>query len=281
MGHTESFIMSSRRSLALPLSALLALLLGIAASPLIAAAPADDLLHLHQLRLATQKSLGDFYMYNGMEGDQRYARMIGESLQQGQSRLDELGQMPGEGSKALYTGLQREWQSYRDSLQALMEAMRKQGYTDLQPIADLADNNQRLMALSAELYRKMQEESAYQVPPLTQRSREQSLLMRGIALDYASRSASVGGSFFGGGEERAIDELVGEFGSRLDNLNRAKQNTPQIASTLGTITTKWRYIEKSLRNYNENTVPFLVSKYSDSIIEGLEGVSAQYAADQQ
>ena len=277
MGHTEP-LMSSRRSLTFPLGALL---LAIVASPLLAAAPADDLLRLHQLRLATQKSLGDFYMYNGMEGDQRYARMIGESLQQGQSRLDELDELPGEGSKALHTGLQREWQSYRNGLQTLMETMRKQGYTDLQPVADLADNNQRLMAISAELYRKMQEESAYRVPPLTQRSREQSLLMQGIALDYASRSASVGDSFFGGGEERAIDELVGEFGSRLDSLNRDKQNTPQIASVLSTITTKWRYIEKSLRNYNENTVPFLVSKYSDSIIDSLEGGSAQYAANQQ
>ena len=90
MGHTEP-LMSSHRSLAFPLGALL---LAIVASPLLAAAPADDLLRLHQLRLATQKSLGDFYMYNGMEGDQRYARMIGESLQQGQSRLDELGELP-------------------------------------------------------------------------------------------------------------------------------------------------------------------------------------------
>ncbi|MGQ7958842.1 hypothetical protein ACUTAF_14245 [Pseudomonas sp. SP16.1] len=272
--------MSSHRSLASPLGVLVALLLGIAASPLLAAAPADDLLRLHQLRLATQRSLGDFYMYNGMEGDQRYARTIGESLQQAQSRLDELDQMPGEGSKTLYAGLQREWQSYRDGLQMLLEAMRKQGYTDLQPVADLADHNQRLMAISAELYRKMQEESGYSVPPMTQRSREQSLLMQGIALDYASRSASVGGSFFGGGGERAIDELAGEFNSGLDKLNRARQNTPEITSDLRAITTKWRYIEKSLLNYNENTVPFLVNKYADSIIASLEGVSAQYAASQ-
>ncbi|NRF37048.1 hypothetical protein HRF58_20475, partial [Bacillus velezensis] len=73
--------MPSRRSLVFPLSALLVLLFMLLSPPLLSAAPADELLRLHQLRLATQKSLGDFYMYNGMEGDQRYARMIGESLQ--------------------------------------------------------------------------------------------------------------------------------------------------------------------------------------------------------
>ena len=93
--------MSSRRSLEFPLSALLVFLFTLFFPPLLSAAPTDDLLRLHQLRLATQKSLGDFYMYNGMEGDQRYARMIGESLQEGQAYLDGLGEMPGEASKAL------------------------------------------------------------------------------------------------------------------------------------------------------------------------------------
>jgi hypothetical protein len=156
--------MSSRRSLAFSLSALLVFLFALV-SPSLLAAPADDLLRLHQLRLATQKSLGDFYMYNGMEGDQRYARMIGESLQEAQGHLDALGEMPGAGSKALRSQWQGEWQGYRDGLQALMEAMRSQGYTDLQPVADLADNNQRLMAIAQELYQKIQQESGHSVAP--------------------------------------------------------------------------------------------------------------------
>ena len=273
--------MSSRRSLAFPLSTLLFFVFTSLFSTLLNAAPANDLLRLHQLRLATQKSLGDFYMYNGMEGDQRYARMIGESLQEGQSHLDSLGEMPGEASKALRVQVQNNWQRYHAGLLTLMEAMRSQGYTDLQPVADLAESNQQIMAVSQELYKKIQQESGYSIPPLTQRSREQSLLMQSIALDYASRSASVGASFFGGGEERAIDELASEFATRLNNLSKTQQNTPEINAALSAISTKWRYIENSLRNYNENTVPFLISKYSDSIIEGLEAVAAQYATSQQ
>ena len=163
--------MSSRRSLAFPLSALLLFVFTSLSSTLLSAAPADDLLRLHQLRLATQKSLGDFYMYNGMEGDQRYARMIGESLQEGQSHLDGLGEMPGDASKALRAKLQTNWQSYRSGLQALMEAMRSHGFTDLQPVADLAENNQRIMAIGKELYQKIQQESGFSVPQLTQKSR--------------------------------------------------------------------------------------------------------------
>jgi hypothetical protein len=272
--------MSSRHKLASPLGALLAFTLNLLLAPCLLAAPADDLLHLHQMRLAAQKSLGDFYMFNGMEGDQRYARMIGESVQQAQTQLDALGVMPGEGSKTLHEHLTGQWQHYRNALQSLMEAMRKQGFTDLRPVADMAESNRQLMDIAQALYLKIQQESGQTVPALAQQSREQSLLMQGIALDYAARSASVGASFFGGGEERALDEQVQVFASRLDDLAQAQQNTAEISAALGTIGTKFRYIEKSLLNYNQNTVPFLVNKYSDSIIEELEGVSAQYAAHQ-
>jgi hypothetical protein len=265
-------------------SRLLAILLGtLLTLPAFAStqsAPADSLLKLHQMRLAAQRSLGDFYMYNGMEGDQRYARLIDESVQQADTRLKELGEMPGEASKFLHTQLAQEWQSYNSELTGLVTALKQQGFTDLQPVADLTARNKRLMDLSNELYARIQQEGATLVPPLTQRSRDQSLLMQTIAVDYASRSASIGGSFMGGSGGKAIDELAGEFANQLASLEQAPQNTPEIRQALDGISTKWRYIEKSLKNYNENSVPFLINKYSDRIIDGLEDVSARYSAVQ-
>ncbi|UVE19205.1 hypothetical protein NVV93_07470 [Pseudomonas sp. LS44] len=245
------------------------------------AAPADDLLKLHQVRLAAQKTLGDFYMYNGMEGDQRYARMIEASLQQADTQLKAIGEMPGDSSQALRGQLDSQWQAYESELQGLVSTLKSDGFTDLQPIADLAARNQQLLELSTELYKKIQQEGAVQVPPLTQQSREQSVLMQTIAVDYASRSASVGGSFYGSAEGATpIEELVKTFSEKLNSMEKAPQNTAQINQALENIGTKWRYIEKSLQNYNEKSVPFLVNKYSDRIIEGLEAVSAQYSVAQ-
>lgn len=270
----------SSRLLVICLSTLLATILP---SPTLASQASDterNLLKLHQLRLTTQKSLSDFYMLNSMEGDQRYARMIEESLDKADEHLNGLRDMPGEGSKALRSQLEQLWKGYKIDLGNLTGALRKQGYTDLQPVADLAARNQQLMALSQTLYSKIQQESGHSAARLTQHSREQSLLMQAIAVDYASRSASVGATFMGGGESLPIEELVKEFASNLASLENAAQNTPQIKQTLSGVSTKWRYIEKSLLNYNENSVPFLINKYSDSIIEGLEQVSAQYSATQ-
>ena len=272
--------MSSRSLLAIALKFLLLFSLPSFAYSAETASSADSLLKLHQLRLAAQKSLGDFYMYNGMEGDQRYARMIDTSLQNGQALLGSLTQMPGDGSKALLAQLDQHWNSYQSELKVLADTLKTQGYTDLQPVADLANHNQQLMALSAELYSKIQQESGRTVSALTQLSREQSLLMQSIAVDYASRSASVGGSFIssGGENSKSIDELANHFVQVMDKLEQAPQNTEETRQSLGAIKTKWRYIEKSLKNYNEKSVPFLVNKYSDRIIEGLEALSGQYAA---
>ncbi len=272
--------MSSRSLLAIALKFLLLFSLPSFAYSAETASSADSLLKLHQLRLAAQKSLGDFYMYNGMEGDQRYARMIDTSLQNGQALLGSLTQMPGDGSKALLAQLDQHWNSYQSELKVLADTLKTQGYTDLQPVADLANHNQQLMALSAELYSKIQQESGRTVSTLTQLSREQSLLMQSIAVDYASRSASVGGSFIssGGENSKSIDELANDFVQVMDKLEQAPQNTEETRQSLGAIKTKWRYIEKSLKNYNEKSVPFLVNKYSDRIIEGLEALSGQYAA---
>ena len=272
--------MSSRSLLAIALKFLLVFSLPSFADNVERGNSADSLLKLHQLRLATQKSLGDFYMYNGMEGDQRYARMIDSALQNGQALLGGLTQMPGDGSKALLAQLDQHWSGYQSELKDLADTLKTQGYTDLQPVADLASHNQQLMALSAELYTRIQQESGQNVSPLTQLSREQSLLMQSIAVDYASRSASVGGSFIssGGENSKSIDELANDFVQVMDKLEQAPQNTAETRQSLGAIKTKWRYIEKSLKNYNEKSVPFLVNKYSDRIIEGLEALSGQYAA---
>ncbi len=266
--------MSSRLTSIL-LSSLLMLPLSFSAH---AGEPSQDLITLHHLRLAAHKTLSDFFMFNGMEGDQRYAKQIQASEEQVNAALQQLQDLSGEGSKALHSQLQQQWQAYQIQLKDLITALETEGFTDLQPVADLATHNQQLMSLSGELYGKIQQESSTSVPPLTERSRELGLLMQTIAVNYASRSASVGASFFGGGDERAIDELAVDFNKRLQKLKASPRNTAEIKASLQSVQTKWNYIEKSLKNYNENSVPFLISKYSEQIISGLEKTSELYAA---
>lgn len=232
------------------------------------------------MRLATQKSLNAFFMYVGQEGDQRYASLIESSAQTAEARLQRLDGVNGSESRRLLGQLREQWRDYAQDLDKLTGAVRNKGYSDLQPVADLARRNQQLMDLGGQLYRSLQRENAATVPTLTEQSCEQSLLMQDIALDYASRNASVGASFFGGGE--ASTGRPGQpLSVNLLKLQQAPQNDEEIARALRSVAIKWHYIEKSLRNYNQNSVPFLVNKNADRIIDGLEKVAALYAARNQ
>lgn len=238
---------------------------------------ASDLKHLQTFHLATQKSLGDFYMYNSMEGDQRYARMIDASRQQAREQLGKLANLADVGAAGLQTQLQQQWQRYDGELTTLMAALQKQGYTDLQPVADLAARNRQVLEIAQALYEALQRMDGNAISEQMAATRELSVLMQSIAVNYAARSASVGASFSGDSSERPIEELVADFSARLSALRKHPGNGTAVNTTLDGVATKWRYIEGSLRNYNEKSVPFLVNKYSDSIIRSLADVDTLYA----
>lgn len=238
---------------------------------------ASDLKHLQTFHLATQKSLGDFYMYNSMEGDQRYARMIDASRQQAREQLGKLANLTDVGAAGLQMQLQQQWQRYDGELTTLIAALQKQGYTDLQPVADLAARNRQVLEIAQALYEALQRMDGNAISEQMATTRELSVLMQSIAVNYAARSASVGASFSGDSSERPIEELVADFSARLSALRKQPGNGTAVNTTLDGVATKWRYIEGSLRNYNEKSVPFLVNKYSDSITRSLADVDTLYA----
>lgn len=264
-----------------PLARLLSTLILSALPALAAAAPAEDLLAIHQLRLAAQRSLSDFFMLTSMEGDPRYVKLIDSSTQDADTRVTQLGDMPGEASRQLKSQLQTQWSAYRQALIAQTQAQKQNGYSDFKPLGELATRNRQLLDTAEQLYGKIQEESGQQVPPLTQQSREQSVLMQAITWNYVSRNASVGASPVSSDDQQPLDDLTNRFAINLLKLQQAPQTTPEIGKELHSIAIKWHYIEKSLQSAAQGSVPFLIDKYSDGIIADLEQISSLYAAAQQ
>lgn len=267
----------SRRALAQLLSALL-----FSALPLLAHADtAGDLLSLHQMRLATQRSLSDFFLLTSTEGDARYAGLVDSSTAEAASAAGRLGAMPGGASNQLKNQLEQQWQAYSQNLTQQIQAQKQNGYNDFKALGDLAEQNRQLLDTAEQLYGKIQEESGSQVPPLTQQSREQSLLMQAITWNYVVRNASVGANPVKSDDQQSLDDLSNRFAINLLRLQQAPQTSPEIGRQLRAISTKWHFIEKSLQSAAQSNVPFLIDKYSDGIIADLEQVSGLYAAAQQ
>ncbi len=268
------------RVYALCLSVLLTLPLpALAAAPTAASeqATATVLNTLFFLRLETQRSIGGFYMFNSQEQDQRYAKQAHENLALAIENLNKLPTPTSTQAQALQTQLTTDLNTYNAELRRLITALKEQGYTDLQPVADLANLNSSILKTSKELEEQLLQDNQYSLPNLTLLAREQSLLMQSIAADYAARSASVGASFFADGEKQPLDKLSEIFANNLASMQSNPKNTSDTSKALRTLQVKWNYIEGSLKNYNEDSVPFVIDKYARSITQALEQLAAEYA----
>ena len=261
------------------LSALLALplpLLAVDALQHAEQATATSLNSLFFMRLETQRSIGGFYMFNSQEQDQRYAKQANENVALALDNLKKIPTSASPATQALQVQLQQNLNTYSVELSRLINVLKEQGYTDLQPVADLANLNSSILKTSKELEEQILQDNQYTLPSLTQLAREQSLLMQGIAADYAARSASVGASFFADGEKQPLDKLSELFASNLSTMQNDPKNSSDTSKSLRAIQMKWRYIEGSLKNYNEDSVPFVIDKYARSITQALEQLAAEY-----
>ncbi|MFZ5722731.1 MAG: hypothetical protein ACOY33_03625 [Pseudomonadota bacterium] len=68
--------------------------------------------------------------------------------------------------------------------------------------------------------------------------------------------------------EATIDALARNFSARLAKLV-AHARGEESAKLVHGIESKWRFIEKSMLNYRERTVPFLVDRYTQAIVTDL------------
>jgi len=106
-------------------------------------------------------------------------------------------------------------------------------------------------------------------------ARDLALLMEEITSQYAARGTTNLGQVFMGSYERTLTDMAEDFHKQLQALEgmvRSEQNDILMNS----VNSKWRFMEERIRNYNENTVPFLVVSYNDRIVEHLEELESRF-----
>ena len=76
--------------------------------------------------------------------------------------------------------------------------------------------------------------------------------------------------------EGGMDEQAKVFAGLLDQLKKAPQNDKAILKIMDQVGVKWEFIAKSVANYNENAVPFIINSYGDRITKNLEEIGNHY-----
>lgn len=231
---------------------------------------------LHELRVNSYSAVNHFHMFNGFEGDHRFSIKINEHVNNFDSVfLDVSSHQLLSVHDEMVDKIDSQWSSFKEVMQSNRDDITNLGYPDLRMVDMLIKYNIELINTITQTYVALQQTAEYTPDPLTERSRQQSLLLLSISAQYAARNTYAIGTFLGE-TEKTIDSLADQFEVSLTQLRKALVNSQQINKELKAISTKWNFIENSLKNYNEDSVPYLVNLYSHNIVGRLETVAQLY-----
>lgn len=256
----------------------------LAANPAAANADTNDTLkQLYEMQALTLAILSDYYMFSGLEGDSRYNREIESNVKQFEHRLAKITDSTAPTAKLeTLAGALTEWLNFKRLLETNRTDFLKQGYANARLVSELSNEGIALGKSLNKVYGALIETSGTKPPALTQQTRDMGLIIQALTAEYAARSTSSLGqvnviSINDGGMENQGKK----FTALLQKLKDQSKNEKRIYKLVDQVEVKWEFIAKSIANYNENAVPFIVSSYGDRITHDLESINEHYTQNLQ
>lgn len=245
-------------------------------SSAILATPQQLLSDFQTMRLSATNAVTSFYMFSGLDASSKYERLIDSAMENftkaltNAQTLAEVNDMKDE-----LASISTDWKHLSSLMKQNREAVLKQGFPEVVLVDEMGRTSMAIVEKASDAYNKLQKISGIMPNNIVQQSRDLALLMQEITMQYAARGTSNLGQVFLGDFSRPISELAEDFQKHL-KLLEGEVRSPKTDVLLSNISSKWRFMEERIRDYNQNTVPFLVVSYNDRIIEHLVELEAMY-----
>jgi hypothetical protein len=209
-------------------------------------------------------------MYSGLDADTKYGKKIIDNLTDFEKLLTDTRQLPAadDVSDSL-TAIDKSWEKFNKLIRINYKDMETQGFPNIRLVDEMGKVNSELLKTLSQAYLDAKTSTGITPPEIVETARTLSMTMEEITSQYAARGTSNLGQVFMGSYERTLEQMAEAFRNDLVSLKKQanKDNSQRI---LRAIDSKWNFMERSIKNYNENTVPFLVASYSERIIVNLE-----------
>ncbi len=229
-----------------------------------ATAGEQTLIAATQIKLNTFQISTRFHQLTLHEGDTMIQAKLEEDINALQDNISLLAKQEApESAEAIKESLavSKDYSHF-----ALKNEMASEGFTSQYAINDLhgarinlISSLDKIISKELELTGSSEKFEIYKAAALLQKMTSQ----------YVRRATSTGGAGIYVANEENLetpDIMAEQFTQQLNTLKQT-QNDAETTSIIRSIDRKWRFIEPSFKNYNENTVPYLVTKYCDTIIE--------------
>ena len=234
------------------------------------ATPQQLLSNVHKMRLLSSESLTNFYMYSGLEADTKYGKKVLNNLNEFEKVLENTRLLPAaDGISDSLDQIDITWAKFDKLIRINYKDMGTQGFSNVRLVDEMGKVNSVLLKDLSQAYQDAKVSTGINPPAVVETARTLSITMEEITSQYAARGTSNLGQVFMGSYERSLEQMAVAFRTDLANL-KTQANPDNSKRVLRAIDSKWNFMERSIKNYNENTVPFLVTSYSERIIVNLE-----------
>ncbi|WP_430462007.1 hypothetical protein ACQUQU_04245 [Thalassolituus sp. LLYu03] len=240
------------------------------------ATPQQLLTDLQHMRLSATNAVTNFYMFSGLDADSKYERRIEESMDKFRTALASARQLaPLSGVGDELASIEADWNTVSELMTTNRNDMLKQGFPNVRLVDEMGRKSAEMVNKVSAAYEALQSNSGIRPSPVVEKARDLALLMEEITSQYAARGTTNLGQVFMGNYDRSLTEMADDFQKELDVLEGMVKSANNEA-LMNSVKSKWRFMEERIKNYNENTVPFLVVSYNDRIIEHLEELESRF-----
>lgn len=231
----------------------------------------DALAELYRIARLMDGAVLDLNMLLGEEQSPTYKTRMDETLRQLDQQVANAKETLGSGGIAAETvqAITDPLKSYAALARSNRDGTLRNGYPEGAVIDEMMLKRRQARAAIDPVYRDLEKKAGLAGSPLSE-ARALALILQNMSALYVETAASAGGVSYRtqDSSEESIDSLARKFDKRLGEL-ASKARDKESIERVRSIQTKWRFIEKSMLNYREKTVPYLVDRYTQIIVSDL------------
>lgn len=245
------------------------------AGPAYASSEADALADLYRVARLMDATVLDLNMLLGEERSPAYTARLDETIKQleaaqaaSTTSLAAAGIKPADSA-----GIAAAVSGFHTAAQANRKATLLSGTPEGAVLDEMMIKRKGARKALNPVYADLEKRAGLAGSPLSE-ARALALLLQQMSALYVETAASAGGISYRtlDSSEDTIDALARQFDKKLTALLQKARGEEAIKRVRG-IEAKWRFIEKSMMNYREKTVPFLVDRYTQVIVGELMAVA--------
>jgi len=228
--------------------------------------------NVFKLGTSVKSLLLKYYHVQADEGNGELVMALQQRLKDGEQLHQQIQQqLPGRYMQQSQN-VKQHWATFKQHLQTNLREIRESAFPELQVVTLMRQAANDMVSELDSLSALLQQHEEITLSAAEHWSRQQKRLLLQVVERYIERAASSMGAPLSV-DGPSLNELAAQFEQGLKAYPQ-QQASAGAKAALNRIRGQWLFIEKSTSNESARLVPYLVMRYTDSILARLDTLAA-------